>query len=323
MAKLKSKINSKYKAKPKRKLVLGGLEDSPYLGKTLYESQTAPNAMFEAQSNVLQTQFEKDKAARDEQLKRNLLDRQMLEMQMANSATEQRQQEEKAARQMQEQATINNAQKQLTTAAGLAGKDIATTLATVGTATKLPSNTAGAVLSKADAKMLGVKSASRFAGQGVSKFSYGSNLANLGVGVGLGLTGEAIGYFGNKRDDKLMEQQGRSQYYDDTNFSRAEFNSQLGKSTFKGAGMGSSFGPVGTAIGAGVGLAYGLGKALHERRMTKSEDERGFKIGNKRFGKKLLVAEEHVYEENLDATVVEKSRAADSLASLSNTANAM
>jgi hypothetical protein len=323
MAKLKSKINSKYKAKPKRKLVLGGLEDSPYLGKTLYESQTAPNAMFEAQSNVLQTQFEKDKAARDEQLKRNLLDRQMLEMQMANSATEQRQQEEKAARQMQEQATINNAQKQLTTAAGLAGKDIATTLATVGTATKLPSNTAGAVLSKADAKMLGVKSASRFAGQGVSKFSYGSNLANLGVGVGLGLTGEAIGYFGNKRDDKLMEQQGRSQYYDDTNFSRAEFNSQLGKSTFKGAGMGSSFGPVGTAIGAGVGLAYGLGKALHERRMTKSEDERGFKIGNKRFGKKLLFGEENVYDENLDPTVVEKRRAADSLASLSNTANAM
>ena len=325
MAKLKSKIASKYSTKkPKRKFVDGGpytdVEQELYLNNnTTYQAATPPTQMMQHEFDV----NEQRKAQQMTAIYGNQMARQLDYLGDQNAASEKRKQEEQAVKQAQEQAVVDSAQKQVTTAASLAGKEIAKTIATTGTATNLPSNTAGAVLSKADAKMLGVKSASRFAGQGVSKFSYGSNLANLGVGLGLGLAGEAVGYFGNKRDDKLMEQQGRSQYYDDTNYSRAEFNSQIGKSTLKAAGMGSAFGPVGTAIGAGVGLLYGTGKALTERRRTKTEDERGFKIGNKQFGKKLLFGNENVYDENLDPTVIEKRNREKQLKAMTDTATAM
>jgi len=320
MAKLKSKIASKYSNKPKRKLVLGGPEQELYLNNnTTYQAQDAPTMM-------LQNQFDTNEQRKAQQMTAiygNQMARQLDYLQDQTAASEKRKQEEQAVKQAQEQAVVDNAKKQVTTAASLAGKEVAKTIATTGTATNLPSNTAGAVLSKADAKMLGVKSASRFGGQGMSATSYGSSLANLGVGLGLGLAGEAVNYFGNERDNKLMEQQGRSQYYDDTNYSRAEFNSQIGKSTLKAAGMGSAFGPVGTAIGAGVGLLYGTGKALTERRRTKTEDERGFKIGNKKFGDKLLFGNENVYDENLDPTVIEKRNREKQLKAMTDTATAM
>jgi lysozyme len=325
MAKLKSKIASKYSTKkPKRKFVDGGpytdVEQELYLNNnTTYQAATPPTQMMQHEFDV----NEQRKAQQMTAIYGNQMARQLDYLGDQTVASEKRKQEEQAVKQAQEQAVVDNAKKQVTTAASLAGKEVAKTIATTGTATNLPSNTAGAVLSKADAKMLGVKSASRFAGQGVSKFSYGSNLANLGVGLGLGLAGEAVGYFGNKRDDKLMEQQGRSQYYDDTNYSRAEFNSQIGKSTLKAAGMGSAFGPVGTGIGAAVGAIYGTGKALTERRRTKTADERGFKIGNKKFGEKLLFGNENVYDENLDPTVIEKRNREKQLKAMTDTATAM
>jgi hypothetical protein len=321
MAKLKSKLASKYTTKRKRKFVDGGpytdVEKELYLNDNVtYQASTPPTAM-------LQNQFdanEQEKAKRMTAIYGDQFARQLDYLQDQTAASEKRKQEEQAVKQAQEQAVVNNAQKQVTTAASLAGKEVAKTIATTGTATNLPSNTAGAVLSKADAKMLGIKSASRFAGQGVSKFSYGSNLANLGMGLGVG---EAGGYFGNKLEDKKMEREGRSQYYDDTNYSRAEFNSQLGKSTLKAAGMGSAFGPVGTGIGAAVGALYGTGKALTERRRTKTADERGFKIGNKKFGEKLLFGNENVYDENLDPTVIEKRNREAQLKEMTDTATAM
>jgi hypothetical protein len=305
MAKLKSKIASKYTAKPKRKLVLGGPEQELYLNNnTTYQAQDAPTTMLQNQFDAQ----EQEKAKRMTTIYGDQMARQLDYLQDQSAATEQRKQEEKAVKQAQEQAIVDSTKTQVTTAAGLAGKEIAKTIGSVGTISKLPKGAAGPVLSRADAKMMGIKGASRFGGQGVSATSYGSNLANLGVGIGLGLIGEGIGYLGNRRDDKLMEEQGRSQYYDDTNYSRAEFNSQLGKSTFKAAGMGSTFGPVGTGIGAAVGLAYGLGKAIHERRKT---------TGKNWFG------ESNVYDPSKDPTIIEEKNREAQLKAMTDTATAM
>ncbi len=305
MAKLKSKIAFKYTAKPKRKLILGGPEQELYLNNnTTYQAQDAPTTMLQNQFDAQ----EQEKAKRMTTIYGDQMARQLDYLQDQSAATEQRKQEEKAVKEAQKQAVVDSAKTQVTTAAGIAGKEIAKTIGSVGTISKLPKGAAGPVLSRADAKMMGIKGASRFGGQGVSATSYGSNLANLGVGVGLGLIGEGIGYLGNKRDDKLMEEQGRSQYYDDTNYSRAEFNSQLGKSTFKAAGMGSTFGPVGTGIGAAVGLAYGLGKAIHERRKT---------TGKNWFG------ESNVYDPSKDPTIIEEKNREAQLKAMTDTATAM
>lgn len=278
MAKLKSKINSKYKATPKRKLVLGGPEESPYLGKTLYEAQTAPNAMFEAQSNVLQTQFEKDKAARDEQLKRNLLDRQMLEMQMANSATEQRQQEEQTQRDITADTNTQQVQRSANRAVGTGLK---TGFQAARNAYQLQQSTNAAMAAAKPSIQYGWEMGSTIPAGPNSPIVQSATKAGLQAGakaVGSAalvaapeIAGKIASNQLNKADDRQIKKQGKSQYFDDTEYSSKEYNAQLLESTGRGATIGGTIAsaiPIpgvatgaGMAIGAAVGLGAGLIKA--------------------------------------------------------------
>lgn len=179
-------------------------------------------------------------------------------------------------------------------------------------------------------------------GQVVTKTgsSFGQSAAAIGKSVGGAALVAAPAIIGqvasnqlNAAADRDLKNEGRSQYFDDTEFSRKEFNAQLLKSTGQGATIGGTIAsaiPIpgvatgaGMAIGAVVGAGVGLGKAMHQRRMTKTEDERGVKIGNKRFGKKLLFGEENAYDENLDPTVIAEREQQKRIAALANTATAM
>lgn len=323
MAKPKKYISSKLKVK--RKFLLGG---DP--GQELYLNNNTTYQAVDAPTAMLQNQFDANeqlKAKQNTAIFGNQMARQMDYLQDLNAASEQRKKEEEQQKLDKNKAVQAAAVNQVTTTGTKIGEEllkntIKTTAETTGTAgANVVSKTAPTVAkplmmhqgtASTGALKIGTKGAetatTTAAKTGMTATSYGSNAANLGVGLGLGLTGELIGYLGNKRDDKQMEKEGRSQYYDDTHYSRAEFNSQIGKSAFKGAGMGSSFGPVGTAIGAGVGLLYGTGKALHERRKT---------TGKNWFG------EENVYDENLDPTVIEKRNREAQLKAMTDTATAM
>jgi GH24 family phage-related lysozyme (muramidase) len=298
MAKPKKYITSKLKVK--RKFVDGGpysdTESELYLGKNTYSADMGPTNQMQAQTN-LEEQQQKQAQQVYNSSKAQVINAQT-DLNKNQELERQRAEEEKQIQEAENKQIEQNMQKQVTSAASLAGKEVAKTVATTSTATKLPTDAAGAVLSKADAKALGVKSASRFAGQGVSKFSYGSNLANLGVGLGFGLAGEGLGYWAKRRQDKIDEGRGYSDYYSDTHYTNREALGQVGKSTLKGAGMGSAFGPVGSAIGAGVGLLYGAGKAVHEKRKAS---------GKNWFG------ESNVYDENKDPNVIAKKQYEDSL----------
>lgn len=170
--------------------------------------------------------------------------------------------------------------------------------------------------------------------------AFGQNAAAIGKSLGSAALVAAPQIAGqiaynqlNKADDRQMKRENRSQYYDDTEYSRKEFNAQMLKSTGKGATIGGTIGSMipipgvgtglGMAIGAGIGAGVGAIKATHQRRMTKDESERGIKVGNKRFGKKLLFGEENVYDENLDPTVIEKRNKEAQLKAMTETANAL
>ena len=308
MAKPKKYITSKLKVK--RKFLDGGpysdTESELYLGKNTYSADMAPTNQMQAQANLEEQQ------QRQAQQVYNSSKAQAINAQMdlnKNQEVERQRAEEEQQIQAEENKQIEqNMQKQVATAASLAGKEVTKTIATTSTAGKLAKGAAGPTLSRADAKALGVKSASRFAGQGVSKFSYGSNLANLGVGLGFGLAGEGLGYWAKRRQDKIDDGRGYSDYYSDTHYTNREAAGQVGKSTLKGAGMGSAFGPVGSAVGAGVGLIYGAGKAIHEKRKAS---------GKNWFG------EENVYDENKDPNVIAKKQYEDSLETQARIASQM
>jgi hypothetical protein len=356
MAKLKSKINSKYKAAPKRKLVLGGLEDSPYLGKTLYESQTAPNAMFEAQSNVLQTQFEKDKAAREQQLQRNLLDRQMLEMQMANSDAEQRKQEEAKAAKEKQEAEKQKALSTVGTGAAKIGKDLVKSAMTptpvsaagytspvwTSTTPALTAQSAGyAAPTLVDPAMQATTStvgellpnavpvgqnAATMTTTGTNAATVAntagtmSGIAAAGTSLGLVAAGEGVGYWATASQKKKDDAAKRSQYYRDTHYTNKEALGQIGKSTLKGAGYGVSLGHAVPGIGEAVGAAIGTQAGLMVGTGIAAKnlyDTKGVKVFGKQYGAK------NKYDENLDPTVLEKRNSAAQLQAMTNTANAM
>jgi hypothetical protein len=155
--------------------------------------------------------------------------------------------------------------------------------------------------------------------------AFGQNAAAIGKSLGKSaliaapqIVGQVASNQLNKADDRQMKREKRSQYYDDTDYSRKEFNAQLLKSTGKGATIGGTIGSmipipgvgtgVGMAIGAGVGAIAGAGKALHERRKT---------TGKNWFG------ESNVYDENLDPTVIEKRNREAQLKAMTDTATAM
>jgi hypothetical protein len=148
------------------------------------------------------------------------------------------------------------------------------------------------------------------AGKAASGASYGTALA----GLGFSLAGEAVKYGTKRSQEKEDIAAGYSDYRSDATYTNKEFAGQVLGSTLKGAGIGTGIGgalggvgaPVGAILGAQAGLAYGLGKAIHEKRLTTAEEDRGIKLGNKRFGKKLLFGEENVYSASKDPNEIAK-----------------
>ena len=377
MAKLKSKIASKYSTKkPKRKFVDGGpytdVEKELYLNDNVtYQASTPPTAMLQNQFDAQ----EQEKAKRMTAIYGNQFARQLDYLQDQTAASEKRKQEEKAQQDAIAAANKQTVNQQVAQAGAKAAKDIAkeyaagsfknaAAIAATNTALNLgtyyspswASLTAAPTAPASSASIL-VDPAMQTAtsttgdlfagaptvGQNLATSSgsaLGQNLAAIGKSVGKSalialpqIAGQVAFNQINELDDKKLKKEGRSQYYDDTEYSRKEYNAQLAKSTGKGATIGGTIASaipipgvstgIGMAAGALIGAGVGAIKAQHQRRMTKTEDERGVKIGNKRIGKKLLFGEENVYDENLDPTVIEKRNREAQLKAMTDTATAM
>lgn len=366
MAKPKKYISSKLKVK--RKFVDGGpwkdTEQELYLnGNTTYQAADAPTAM-------LQNQFEANeqlKAKQNTAIFGNQLAREMDYLQDLNANVEKRKKAEETARQQQAEANKQTVDQQVTQTAGKAAKDLTKSIksglltSAVPIATNYYSPTWASVnpmpavpasygtpmtvspametaTSTTGELFAGAPTVGQNAATTTTASSFGQSAAAIGKSLGKSalvalpqIAGQITYNQLNKAADRDLKNEGRSQYYDDTEYSRKEFNAQLAKSTGKGATIGGTIGSaipvVGTGIGMGVGAVVGAiagaGKAVHQRRMTKSEDERGVKIGNKRFGKKLLFGEENVYDENLDPTVIEKRNREAQMKAMADTATAM
>ncbi len=376
MAKLKSKIASKYKAKPKRKFVDGGpytdVEKELYLNDNVtYQASTPPTAMLQ---NKFDAQ-EQEKAKRMTAIYGDQFARQLDYLQDQTAAAEQRKQEETTARKEQSQANTQEVNKQISQTGAKAAKNVAKDAkaglfkdtATPFTNAALQSGTyysptwapvtPAPVAPVAPAPVLvnpAMQTATSTTGElfagtptvgqnlatttSSTGSAVGQNLAAIGKSAGTAALVAAPQIAGqiaynqlNKADDKQMQKEGRSQYYDDTHYSKKEYSGQVAKSAGKGATIGGTIGSVIPGVGTGIGMAVGtivgtgagLIKAQHQRRMTKSEDERGVKLGNKRFGKKLLFGEENVYDKNLDPTVIEKRNREAQLQAMTDTANAL
>lgn len=195
--------------------------------------------------------------------------------------------------------------------AATVGQNLATTQGGNNLATNVATNVVGKTGEEGAKNVIGTgvgESAKVGANVASKGLSYGSTAANVGVGIGLGLAGEGVGYWATHRQDKIDKGRGYSQYYSDTHYTNREAAGQLGKSTLKGAGMGSAFGPVGTAVGAGVGLLYGIGKVAHEKRQAS---------GKNWFG------ESNVYDENKDPNVIAARNYEKSLEAQKSTASQM
>lgn len=352
MAKLKSKINSKYKAAPKRKLVNGGLEDSPYLSKTNYQAQDAPTTM-------LQNQFDANEQRKAQQMTAiygNQLARELDYLGDLNAASEKRKQEEAKAAKEKQEAEKQKAVSTVSTGASTIGKDLLksamapTTVSAAGYTSPVWTSTAPAITAQSagyaaptlvDPAMQATTStvgellpnavpvgpnAATMTTTGTNTANVAktagsmSNLAAAGASLGFIAAGEGVGYLATERQRKKDDAAKRSQYYRDTNYTNREALGQIGKSTLKGAGYGVTVGNavpgighlIGGLTGATMGAAVGTGIAAKELYDTK-----GVKVFGKQYGAK------DKYDENLDPTVIEKRLAAERTAALANTANAM
>jgi hypothetical protein len=321
MAKLKNKINSKYKYQVKRKLILGGPEQELYLNNnTTYQAQTPPTAMLQNQFDAQ----EQEKAKRMSTIYGNQVARELDYLQDINKSEVERKQEEQKQR---DATAAANAQQVQTTAT----KDIGTTGLTTGLQAAKSAyqiqQTTNAAMAAAKPTVQYSSQIGTWAGSGPSS-PIVQSAAKSGLQAGASAAGSAaliaapqiagqIAYNQlNKADDKQIKAQDKSQYYDDTDYSRKEYNAQLLKSAGKGATIGGTIASaipipgvstgIGMAAGALIGTGVGAIKAQHQRRMTKTEDERGVKIGNKRFGKKLLFGEENVYSASKDPNEIAK-----------------
>jgi hypothetical protein len=369
MAKLKSKIASKYSSKPKRKLVLGGpytdVEKELYLNDNVtYQASTLPTTMLQNQFDAQ----EQEKAKRMTAIYGDQMARQLDYLQDQNAASEKRKQEEKAQQDAAAEANKQAVNQQVTQTGVKVGKQIAkdAKAGLFNTVTPVASNyysptwapvTPAPIAPVGPAPIMidpAMQTATSTTGDLFANApTVGQNMATTTTTSGFGQTAAAVGKSVgsaaliaapqiagqiaynqlNKADDREMKREGKSQYYDDTDYSRKEYNAQLLKSAGKGATIGGTIASaipipgistgIGMAAGAIIGTGVGAIKAQHQRRMTKEEDERGVKIGNKRFGKKLLFGEENVYDENLDPTVIEKRNREAQLKAMTDTANAM
>ncbi len=364
MAKPKKYISSKLKVK--RKFVLGGdTEQELYLnGNTTYQAVDLPTAMLQHQFDA----NEQLKAKQNTAIFGNQMARQMDYLQDLNADIEKRKKAEETARQQQAEADKQAVNQQVTQTAGKAGKQIAkdykaglfntvtpvasnyysptwapTTPAPVAPVGPAPvmidpalqatTSTTGELFAGAPTVGQNLATTTTTSGFGQTAAAIGKSVGGAALVAAPAIVGQIASNQLNKADDRQMKREGRSQYYDDTEYSRKEFNAQMLKSTGKGATIGGTIGSaipipgvgtgLGMAIGAGIGAGVGAIKATHQRRMTKDENERGVKIGNKRFGKKLLFGEENVYDENLDPTVIEKRNREAQLKAMTETANAM
>lgn len=364
MAKPKKYISSKLKVK--RKFVLGGDPGQElYLNNnTTYQAVDAPTAMLQQQFDA----NEQLKAKQNTAIFGNQMARQMDYLQDLNAASEKRTKEEETARQQQAAANKQTVDQQVTQTAGKAGKQIAkdykaglfntvtpvasnyysptwapvtpAPVAPVGPAPVMinpamqtATSTTGDLFAGAPTVGQNMATTTTTSGFGQSAAAIGKSLGSAALVAAPQIAGQIAYNQLNKADDRQMKREGRSEYYDDTDYSRKEFNAQMLKSTGKGATIGGTIGSMipipgvgtglGMAIGAGIGAGVGAIKATHQRRMTKDESERGVKVGNKRFGKKLLFGEENVYDENLDPTVIEKRNREAQLKAMTETANAM
>jgi GH24 family phage-related lysozyme (muramidase) len=340
MAKLKSKLASKYTTKRKRKFVDGGpytdVEKELYLNDNVtYQASTPPTAMLQNQFDAQ----EQEKAKRMTAIYGDQMARQLDYLQDQTAASEKRKQEEKAQQtavaEANTQQVKNTANKNLGVAL-TAGVQAAKTGFQIQQATNAAMAAAKPVTYSSNIGSWAASGASSPVVQSAAKSGLQAGAKAVGGAALIAapeIAGTIISNQLNKADDKQMKRENRSQYYDDTEYSRKEYNAQLTKSTGRGATIGGTIGSaipipgVGTGLGMAIGAAVGLGvgaiKAQHQRRMTKTEDERGFKIGNKKFGKKLLFGEENVYDENLDPAVVEKRNREAQLKAMTQTANAM
>lgn len=321
MAKLKNKITSKYKYQVKRKLVLGGPEQELYLNNnTTYQAQTPPTAMLQQQFDAQ----EQEKAKRMSAIYGNQVARELDYLQDINKSEVERKQEEQKQR---DATAAANAQQVQTTAT----KDIGTTGLTTGLQAAKSAyqiqQTTNAAMAAAKPTVQYSSQIGTWAGSGPSS-PIVQSAAKSGLQAGAKAVGSAaliaapqiVGLVAsnqlNKADDKQIKAQDKSQYYDDTDYSRKEYNAQLLKSAGKGATIGGTIASaipipgvstgIGMAAGALIGTGVGAIKAQHQRRMTKTEDERGFKIGNKKFGEKLLFGEENVYSASKDPNEIAK-----------------
>jgi hypothetical protein len=352
MAKLKSKINSKYKAAPKRKLVLGGLEDSPYLAKTNYQAQDAPTTMLQNQFDAQ----EQDKAKRMTTIYGNQVARELDYLQDANAASEKRKQDEAKAAKEKQEAEKQKAMSTVGTGAAKIGKDLVksaiapTTVSAAGYTSPVWTSTAPAITAQsagyaaptlvnpamqATTSTVGelLPNAVPVGQNAATMTTTGTNAATVantagtmsgiaaaGTSLGLVAAGEGVGYWATASQKKKDDAAKRSQYYRDTNYTNREALGQIGKSTLKGAGYGVSLGHavpgIGEAVGAAIGTQAGLmvGTGIAAKNLY---DTKGVKVFGKQYGAK------NKYDENLDPTVLEKRNSAAQLQAMTNTANAM
>lgn len=347
MAKPKKYISSKLKVK--RKFVLGGdTQQELYLNDNVtYQAVDAPTAMLQQQFDA----NEQLKAKQNTAIFGNQMARQMDYLQDLNADIEKRKKAEETARQQQAEADKQTVNQQVTQTAGKAGKQIAkdakaglfntvtpvasnyysptwapvtpAPVAPVGPAPVMINPAMQTATSTTGDLFAGAPTVGQNMATTTTTSSIGQNAAAIGKSIGgaalvaaPAIVGQIASNQLNKADDRQIKREGRSQYFDDTDYSRKEFNAQLLKSTGKGATMGGTIGSVvpgigtgiGMAVGAGVGVIYGTGKALHERRKT---------TGKNWFGEK------NVYDENLDPTVIEKRNREAQIKAMTDTATAM
>lgn len=325
MAKPKKYITSKLK--PKRKFLLGGNpEQELYLNDNVtYQAKDGPTQQMQQEFNTRQQ-------ARAEQmanLQQSMVNQQMMANKAANAAEEERKKKEAEGRKAENEAAKDKAIGTVTTGASNIGKDLlqnAITPTGTNLATKAAPSAAKPVMmhqgtASTGAFNAGTKTSTVATGAKVAE-SAGqmSNLAAAGTSLGLIAAGEGAGYWATRRQNKIDEGRGYSDYYRDTHYTGREAAGQIAKSTLKGAGYGVSLGhavpgigeAVGAAVGTQAGLMVGTGIAAKQYYDTK-----GVKVFGKQYGAK------NKYDENLDPNVIAERNQQAQIKAMGETAAAM
>jgi hypothetical protein len=350
MAKPKKYISSKLK--PKRKFLLGGNpEQELYLNDNVtYQAKDGPTQQMQQDFNARQQ-------ARAEQmanLQQSMVNQQMMANRTANVAEEERKKKEAEGRKAEDKAAKDKAVNTVTTGASKIGKELiksaidkplvvsadaynapvwntapaytaqsagyaAPTL--VDPAMQVATTTTGELMP--GAVTVGQNQAANVAVTGAKVAETAgqmSNLASAGTSLGLIAAGEGAGYWAKRRQNKIDEGRGYSDYYSDTHYTGREAAGQIAKSTLKGAGYGVSLGHavpgIGEAVGAAIGTQAGLmvGTAMAGKQYY---DTKGVKVFGKQYGAK------NKYDENLDPNVIAERNQQAQIKAMGETAAAM